>query len=44
MLARLSTLYAVDLVSDPALVPYYEPLGLARLAGMGIRFPAAFRR
>ena len=40
MLNRLSTVYSVDLVCDPDLVPFYERLGMTRLDGMGLRFPA----
>ena len=43
MLARMSTMYSVDLCCDPDLVSFYERLGLARLAGMGLRHPAALR-
>ncbi|MEM7262375.1 MAG: GNAT family N-acetyltransferase [Planctomycetota bacterium] len=41
MLDRLSTIYMVDLVCDPELVPYYEKLGLSHLAGMAKRNPRA---
>jgi predicted N-acetyltransferase YhbS len=39
MAEQLSTLYSVDLVCDAALVPYYRRLGMAEVAGMGLRFP-----
>jgi ribosomal protein S18 acetylase RimI-like enzyme len=37
VLDRLSDRYSVDLVCDPALVPYYERLGGTRLDGIGWR-------
>jgi ribosomal protein S18 acetylase RimI-like enzyme len=37
MLARFPQLYAVDLVCDPELVPFYERLGLRRLDAMALR-------
>jgi len=36
---RLSHVYSIDLVCDPALVPYYRGLGMAEIAGMGLRSP-----
>src|SRR5215470_12515405 len=38
-LARLSHVYSIDLICDPGLVPYYRELGLAELAGIGLRWP-----
>lgn len=43
MLARLDHLYMVDLVCDPALARFYEPLGFARLAGMARRNRATLK-
>jgi GNAT superfamily N-acetyltransferase len=40
VLARLDGSYSVDLCCDEELVPFYEALGLVRLAGMGLRNPA----
>lgn len=37
MTASLSEMYIVDLVCDPELAPFYERLGMLRLAGMAIR-------
>lgn len=37
VLERLRGRYAVDLVCDEGLVPYYEALGFARLTAMSIR-------
>jgi ribosomal protein S18 acetylase RimI-like enzyme len=42
LLARLESVYMVDLCCDAALVPFYERLGLRRWdAGMGLRRPEA---
>jgi GNAT superfamily N-acetyltransferase len=43
MLQRLSHVYSIDLVCDPELVPYYRRLGLAEIAGMGLRSPGNLR-
>ncbi len=40
---RLSHVYSIDLVCDPELVPYYRGLGLAEIAGMGLRSPDNLR-
>ena len=37
LLARLDRLYMVDLVCDPALVPFYERLGLRPATAMSLR-------
>jgi len=37
MLARLRHLYMVDLVCDPSVQPFYEPLGMRALVGMVLR-------
>ncbi|MBD3176911.1 MAG: GNAT family N-acetyltransferase [Armatimonadia bacterium] len=37
MLAELEGRYSVDLVCDPELAEFYEPLGFGRLQGMGRR-------
>lgn len=37
MLARLSHLYMIDLVCDPALQPFYERLGMRPVVGMVVR-------
>lgn len=37
MLARLQNLYAVDLLCDPDLQPFYKRLGLTPLTGMALR-------
>lgn len=37
LLDPLAHLYMVDLVCDPGLAPFYEPLGFTRLAGMARR-------
>lgn len=37
MLSLLDGRYAVDLCCDEELVPFYERLGMQRLAGMGLR-------
>lgn len=44
MLERLGHLYMVDLVCDPGLAPFYEPLGFTRLAGMARRNRGALAR
>ncbi len=44
MLERLDHLYMVDLVCDPGLAPFYEPLGFTRLAGMARRNRGALAR
>ncbi|SDN68513.1 Acetyltransferase (GNAT) domain-containing protein [Actinomyces ruminicola] len=41
LLAQLDDMYAVDLCCDPEMLPYYERLGFARLAGAGLRNPGA---
>ena len=41
LLSGLSDLYMVDVVCDPDLADFYERFGLARLAGMAWRNPAA---
>ncbi|MBM6980582.1 MAG: GNAT family N-acetyltransferase [Actinomyces succiniciruminis] len=41
LLAQLGDMYAVDLCCDPGMLPYYEKLGFARLAGAGLRNPRA---
>jgi ribosomal protein S18 acetylase RimI-like enzyme len=41
LLARLGDRYSVDLVCDPALVPFYERLGGTTLAAVGWRNPRA---
>lgn len=38
---RYRHLYGVDLCCDPRLVPFYERLGMRRMAGMVLRNPAA---
>ena len=37
MLARLSHLYMIDLVCDPALQPFYERMGMRAVVGMVVR-------
>lgn len=37
MLAKLAHCYAIDLVCDPALQPFYERLGMQRATGMVVR-------
>lgn len=37
MLERLRGMYAVDLLCDPALQPFYERLGMMRASGMLVR-------
>jgi ribosomal protein S18 acetylase RimI-like enzyme len=37
MLSRLSHLYMIDLVCDPALQPFYERLEMRRVVGMVVR-------
>lgn len=44
MVASLDHIYMVDLVCDPGLVPFYERLGMARLAGMAVRNHRALTR
>jgi ribosomal protein S18 acetylase RimI-like enzyme len=39
LLAELDDFYAVDLICDPELQPFYEPLGMQRAVGMVIRRP-----
>ncbi len=41
VLQRLPDRYAIDLVCDPELVPFYERLGFTRLTAMAIRAPGA---
>ncbi|WP_103063419.1 GNAT family N-acetyltransferase [Actinomyces qiguomingii] len=41
LLTQLGDMYAVDLCCDPEMLPYYERLGFARLAGAGLRNPRA---
>jgi ribosomal protein S18 acetylase RimI-like enzyme len=41
LLALLEDRYMVDLCCDEELVPFYERLGMSRLAGMGRRRPEA---
>jgi len=41
LMAALDDLYMLDLVCDEDVVPFYERLGLTRLAGMARRHPAA---
>ena len=42
LLAMLQGFYMVDVVCDPALVPFYERFGLVPLAGLAQRNRAAF--
>ncbi|HET7828671.1 MAG TPA: GNAT family N-acetyltransferase [Candidatus Limnocylindrales bacterium] len=44
VLARLEDRYSIDLVCDPDLVPFYERLGGARLAGIGWRNHASLEQ
>jgi ribosomal protein S18 acetylase RimI-like enzyme len=37
MLDTLRNLYAIDLVCDPDLVPFYERLGMRQVVGMAVR-------
>jgi ribosomal protein S18 acetylase RimI-like enzyme len=37
MLEKLDGLYMVDLICDPELVSFYEPLGMTRATGMIVR-------
>ena len=37
MVARLHDLYAIDLVCDPDVEPFYEKLGFQRVGGMCVR-------
>jgi predicted N-acetyltransferase YhbS len=37
MLRRLDELYAIDLMADPDVHPFYERLGFSRATGMVIR-------
>jgi predicted N-acetyltransferase YhbS len=39
LLDELGELYAVDLLCDPELVPFYERFGMSRTVGMAIRRP-----
>ncbi|MFT7463514.1 MAG: ribosomal protein S18 acetylase RimI-like enzyme [Pseudohongiellaceae bacterium] len=39
LMAALNGLYMLDLVCDESVVPFYERLGLSRLAGMARRHP-----
>ena len=44
LLGELDDLYAVDLMCDPKLQPFYERLGMHRAHGMAIRRPARAAR
>ncbi len=37
IVAELGPIYAIDLVCDPQLVPYYQRLGMTAISGMVIR-------
>jgi GNAT superfamily N-acetyltransferase len=39
LLAELDHLYAIDLLCDPELQPFYERLGMHRAVGMAVRRP-----
>ena len=41
LMAALDSIYMLDLVCDEDVVPFYERLGLTRLAGMARRHPSA---